>query len=286
MTPAHELTDALNGKWYTSYGMALCPAHDNRRTPSLSIGNGNDGKLLIKCFAGCSFLEIKDALERLGFWRHESGAAVSSLHQQKRLNNSIRARRIWDSSVNAGGTLAEKYLRQRKITARIPSTIRFNKSCWHSSGTYLPAMISKISGAQDFGIHRTFLDASGSKTSLVPQKAMLGTASGGYVKLSDGGNNLLVCEGIETGLSLLSGLISPVPTVWACLSTSGLKNLNLPQNLCHLIIATDGDHAGRQAGRILAERAVKLGTQVDMLHAPDHSDFNDVLNALGEIDED
>ena len=147
-------------------------------------------------------------------------------------------------------------------------------------------MISKISGAQDFGIHRTFLDASGSKTSLVPQKAMLGTASGGYVKLSDSGNNLLVCEGIETGLSLLSGLISPAPTVWACLSTSGLKNLNLPQNLCHLIIATDGDHAGRQAGRILAERAVKLGTQVDMLHAPDHSDFNDVLNALGEIDED
>lgn len=147
-------------------------------------------------------------------------------------------------------------------------------------------MISKISGTQDFGIHRTFLDASGSKTSLDPQKAMLGTASGGYVALSNSGNNLLVCEGIETGLSLLSGLISPEPTVWACLSTSGMKNLNLPQNLSRLIVATDGDHAGRQAGRILAERALKAGTQVDMLHAPDHSDFNDVLNALGEIDED
>jgi len=286
MTAAHELTDALNGKWYTSYGMALCPAHDNRHTPALSIGTGNDGKLLIKCFAGCSFFEIKDALERLGFWRHESDAAVSRLYQKKNLNNSIRARRIWDASVTAGGTLAEKYLRQRKITARIPSSIRFNKSCWHSSGTYLPAMISKISGAQDFGIHRTFLDASGSKTSLNPQKAMLGTASGGYVALSNSRNNLLVCEGIETGLSLLSGLVSPAPTVWACLSTSGLKNLNLPQNLNHLIIATDGDIAGRQAGRFLAERAVKLGTQVDMLHAPDQSDFNDVLTALGEIDED
>ena len=286
MITAHELTDALNGKWYTSYGMALCPAHDNRHTPALSIGTGNDGKLLIKCFAGCNFFEIKDALERLGFWRHGSGSGVSSLHPQKKLNNSIRARRIWDSSLTAGGTLAEKYLRQRKITAKIPSTIRFNKSCWHASGHYLPAMISKISGAQDFGIHRTFLDPSGSKTSLDPQKAMLGSASGGYVVLSNSGNNLLVCEGIETGLSLLSGLISPEPTVWACLSTSGMKNLNLPQNLSRLIVATDGDHAGRQAGRILAERAVEAGTQVDMLHAPDHSDFNDVLNVLGEIDED
>ena len=286
MTTAHELTDALNGKWYTSYGMALCPAHDNRHTPALSIGTGNNGKLLIKCFAGCSYPEIKDALERLGIWRAKSDDSVSRFYQKKNLNNSSRAQRIWDSSINAGGTLAEKYLRQRKITARIPSTIRFNKSCWHSSGTYLPAMISKISGAQDFGIHRTFLDASGGKTTLDPQKAMLGTASGGYVELSYSGNNLLVCEGIETGLSLLSGLISPAPTVWACLSTSGLKNLNFPRNLRHLIIATDGDHAGRQAGRFLAERAVTLGTQVDMLHAPDHSDFNDVLNALGEIDED
>ena len=82
MTAALELTDALNGKWYRSYGMALCPAHDNRHTPALSIGTGNDGKLLIKCFAGCSFFEIKDALERLGFWRHESDAAVSRLYQK------------------------------------------------------------------------------------------------------------------------------------------------------------------------------------------------------------
>lgn len=131
MITAHELTDALNGKWYTSYGMALCPAHDNRRTPALSIGTGNDGKLLINCFAGCSFFEIREALQRLGIWRQESRSPASRFYRDKSINNSIRARRIWDASLTAGGTLAEKYLRQRKITARIPSSIRFNKSCWH-----------------------------------------------------------------------------------------------------------------------------------------------------------
>ena len=31
---------------------ALCPAHDDQK-PSLSIGEGEDGQVLLKCFAGC-----------------------------------------------------------------------------------------------------------------------------------------------------------------------------------------------------------------------------------------
>ena len=34
-----------------------CTAHDDKN-PSLSIGEGADGKLLMFCFAGCSFEEI------------------------------------------------------------------------------------------------------------------------------------------------------------------------------------------------------------------------------------
>lgn len=33
--------------------IARCPAHDDRR-PSLSIAEGNDGRALLKCFAGCT----------------------------------------------------------------------------------------------------------------------------------------------------------------------------------------------------------------------------------------
>ena len=36
---------------------AFCPAHDDRNNPSLSVGVGEDGKVLLHCFVGCKFEE-------------------------------------------------------------------------------------------------------------------------------------------------------------------------------------------------------------------------------------
>lgn len=38
-----------------------CPAHPDRE-PSLSVGAGEGGRLLLHCFAGCAFREIVHAL--------------------------------------------------------------------------------------------------------------------------------------------------------------------------------------------------------------------------------
>ncbi len=47
-------------------GLARCPAHDDRR-PSLSLGQGRDGRALLRCHAGC---RTEDVLEELGLeWR-------------------------------------------------------------------------------------------------------------------------------------------------------------------------------------------------------------------------
>ena len=40
---------------------ACCPAHDDRN-PSLSIAEGDNGLVLLKCFAGCSYEAIRNAL--------------------------------------------------------------------------------------------------------------------------------------------------------------------------------------------------------------------------------
>jgi hypothetical protein len=64
--------------------LARCPAHDDR-TPSLSIRETTDGRVLLHCFAGCSFPEIARALHvrtsadsheprRQGIEAHEIGA--------------------------------------------------------------------------------------------------------------------------------------------------------------------------------------------------------------------
>ena len=63
---------------------------------------------------------------------------------------------------------------------------------------------------------------------------------------------LLVAEGIETGLSLLSGITKSRPRIWAALSTSGVAGLILPREPGEMVLAPDGDAAGRKAARKLA----------------------------------
>jgi hypothetical protein len=43
-----------------------CPAHDDNKTPSLTIRIGKNGKLIYKCPAGCTQEAIPAALQRLG----------------------------------------------------------------------------------------------------------------------------------------------------------------------------------------------------------------------------
>jgi len=65
--------------------------------------------------------------------------------------------------------------------------------------------------------------------------------------------------------------------IWAALSTSGMMKLKLPTRKGRLIVAMDGDPAGRKAGFSLAERAYQHGFDVFIMEAPQGQDFNDVL---------
>lgn len=68
---AETLTRLLNGrnvKTRQAAGnwMAICPAHEDGR-PSLAIRVGSNGKLMYRCHAGCSFGNIRKAIELLGY---------------------------------------------------------------------------------------------------------------------------------------------------------------------------------------------------------------------------
>lgn len=58
-----EFLDLLDGVKTTGRGRwaARCPAHPDRN-PSLSIAEGDDHRILLKCFAGCSAFEVCGAL--------------------------------------------------------------------------------------------------------------------------------------------------------------------------------------------------------------------------------
>jgi hypothetical protein len=61
-SPVTALLDRLSSAKSSRDGwIARCPAHDDR-TPSLSIAEGNDGRVLLKCFGGCSTDSVVSAL--------------------------------------------------------------------------------------------------------------------------------------------------------------------------------------------------------------------------------
>ena len=58
-------------RWHSDYKfIACCPAHDNRN-PSLSVTDIG-GKILLKCFAGCSQECVIATLRELGLWHSAS----------------------------------------------------------------------------------------------------------------------------------------------------------------------------------------------------------------------
>src|SRR5262245_47859167 len=62
---ALAITKALGGRWYGTYGMVCCPAHDDR-APSCKVMDdpGRSDGIDVHCFAGCDWRDIKAKLRR------------------------------------------------------------------------------------------------------------------------------------------------------------------------------------------------------------------------------
>jgi len=263
----------------------FAPHTPNTRTPALRLADGEDGRLLALCSAGCDFRDVAAALRSLGLADHgaafEPDPAALTARRAEEAEDRARATRralsVWADTIPADGTLAERYLRARAITGPVPPALRFAPSAWHMTAVRAPAMVAAVvMGNTAVGIHRTWLAEPGRKSDLIPAKAMLGPCKGGAVRLSDGAGPLVVAEGVETVLSLRDALCAPDARVWAALSTSGVAGLRLPDLPGALILAPDGDAPGRKAAETLARRAHALGWKVNIMKAPPGRDWNDL----------
>ncbi|MGJ3231735.1 MAG: DUF7146 domain-containing protein [Oceanicaulis sp.] len=287
MTGAQELTQELGGRWAGQYGTAACPVcqPDRRRDQNaLTLADGQAGLLLDCKKTGCAFVDILAAAGlRPGAYQPPDPARAAQREAERLADIAKRARRagrLWNESRPIVGTPAQRYLEGRGIRcAPLPKTLRFHPAAYHGAmGVRLPALVALVEGGDGFAVHRTYLRPDGSgKADITPDKAMLGRCAGGAVRLADGPGRLVVAEGVETALSLLSGLLDGPAAVWAALSTSGLRGLRLPDQRGNLTVASDGDDAGRAAARALAERAHALGWRVTIADPGDGRDFNDVL---------
>ena len=286
------IAQALGARKVGATWMARCPAHDDRE-PSLSIDEGPDGKVLVRCHTGCKQHAVISALRARGLWRgRRSWSASRGTDTGEKADPACvdrgrteTALGVWRASQPAKGTLVETYLRSRGITLAVPVSIRFHPGLKHPSGGIWPSMVALVTRGRDckpIAIHRTFLARDGSaKAPVKPAKMMLGLCRGGVVRLAEPQGVLMVGEGIETCLAAQQ---ATGHAGWAALSTSGLRTLELPADVREVIVLADGDYPGEAAAKSCAWRWKHEGRRVRLARAPRGFDFNDVLQGRAPSD--
>jgi putative DNA primase/helicase len=278
---AITIATALRGRRDGIGWMARCPAHEDR-TPSLSIRDSDEGKVLVHCFAGCEQERVIAALRSRGIWG-ETGQSSGFRHSAPRpgrddSKRTEEALAIWHSAAPAKGTPVEVYLASRGLRLPPPPTLRFHSGLRHRQGGLWPAMIALVTRGQDdvpVAIHRTFLAADGrGKAPVGEPKKMWGPCSTGGVRLGTATDDIMIGEGIETCLSAMQ--LKGYPA-WAALSTSGLRSLDLPHSVRDVIVLADGDEPGEAAALSALHRWRREGRRVRLESCPSGTDFNDFL---------
>jgi len=188
--------------------------------------------------------------------------------------------KLWRESLLAQGTVVERYLAQRGLVDAISPTLRYLPDCLHTpTGKRFMAMVAAVTlwpSRDVIAIHRTYLKPDGSGKIEHPQsRMMLGNARGGAVRLAPYCGRLGLAEGIETALSVQQATGLPM---WACLSTSGLQNVIVPDDVQEITICADNDPPGTRAAYAAAQRLKALGKHVRILTPPwAGADFNDMI---------
>jgi putative DNA primase/helicase len=284
---AETIAKALGGRKAGSGWITRCPAHDDR-SPSLSLRDAEDGKVLVRCHAGCDQYAVISTLKSRGLWTDNAPRVFidtfqHQLTQTKKLDRDNGKRTeaalsLWRVAQQADGTLVETYLGSRGLRLPATAVLRFHAALKHPSGDSWPAMIALVTRGSDdasVAIHRTFLGRDGARKAPVdPQKMMLGPCRGGAVRLAEPSDLLMVGEGIETCLSAMQATGNPA---WAALSTSGLRSLELPKDVRDVIVLADGDDPGEAAARDCAVRWKNERRRVRIARPPKGMDFNDML---------
>lgn len=282
---AEFLAIALGGQRCGQGWIAPCPAHDDR-VPSLSIRDAENGNVLIHCHAGCEQALVIDALRSLGLWEGAS-RGFTQLPTQRfaatdRQNRDAAKRTevalvVWRSAKVADGTLVETYLLSRGLNPPAPPTLRFHAGLKHPSGGVWPAMVALVTRADGtpIAVNRTFLAHDGNgKAPVEPAKMMLGPCRGGAVQLGEPCGVVMVGEGIETCFAVVQATGLPA---WAALSTSGLRDFDLPGDARNVIVLADGDEPGEAAAQDSARRWKREGRRVRIARPGQGLDFNDML---------
>ena len=288
MTGARDIVRALGGKWHGRYGMARCPAHDDRE-PSFSVRDMADGPAL-HCFAGCSFKDVVRQLKARGVWDETCcpDNAPRIAPPDRAIDGARRtdyARRLWDRAVPIAGTRAETYLRARGLALPPAGTaaLRYLPRLKHTpTGREFPCMIAALTDSTNrlVAVQRTYLGDDGrAKAPVMAAKMTVGPMGEAAVKLIEPqGETLALAEGIETALSAY--VLHFIP-VWATAGAGRLSKIAIPPHIRRLVIFADEGSQGRDAAAGAARAFGRRGLPVHVV--PPSAEFGDTAEDFNDV---
>ena len=277
---AAAIAAALSRKRIKARGgnyLVPCPCHHDRE-PSLSIRDGDRG-LIVNCFAGCGASDVLAALRQRGLLDNGPGErkqaptpAPEESDEHKRHQHN-KARWLWSKRQPLVGTIAETYLRGRKITCALPAPLGFLPS---RKPEHHPALIAAFALVDEpepgilstpcnvGSVHLTLLKPDGSgKAEIATPKIIVGSPRGLPIVLAPPNDllGLAITEGLEDALTAhqMTGL-----GAWAAGAAGFLPKLAdvVPNYIEAVTIYAHADKAGQEGTHKLAQELRRNGIDV------------------------
>ncbi len=246
---------AGTGKW-----VARCPAHDDSN-PSLSITHADSGKILLHCFAGCTY---RDILTAVGVERVTSIAPIVCKPKPDIAN---KASAIW---AHASQATSHEYLTRKHIQAHIAKIYR--------DSLVVPVRIGdELTSLQ-------FISASGEKKFLRG-----GKVKGGHAMIGKPNGTLCIAEGFATAVTIHETTGHAVAVAFNCGNLLAVtKSMHETYPRSRLILCADDDiwTDGNPGKTAATDAALSVGA---LLAIPKFgrkreegaTDFNDLALARG-----
>jgi DNA primase len=287
MSSAERITRAFGGDWHGDHGAIPTPGH-SAKDRGTTVRDGDDGDIFFYSFNGGDWRVLKDECRRRGLLsasarlpRPVPHCARRPMTEPQESQTVRQATAIWNKSLPIAGTPAETYLRRRGLICALPERLRFARLPYGRNGSLHPCLVAAVTDVRDqlTGIQRTFLNADGTAKAALPKpKLSLGRIRGGAIRLAPAAAELALCEGLEDALTLQQELGIGA---WAAAGVDNLRALQLPSEVCSVIIGADGDSAGDAGARAAGARFAKQGLVTRIIRPlPGHKDFNDELRGI------
>lgn len=244
---AEEVARRLGGRRNGSGWSARCPAH-NDRNPSLSISEGEGGRVLLHCHAGCAQEAVIDALRKVGMWpERERNLSKSAAKPMSRNDRPVEAPKAPSDSETRDDPAAPSHPQ----FGRPDSTFEY-----HDATGALIGLISRWDRNNDKTIRPAIPDGSGWRWAAFPAPRPL-------YRLPDisahTAKTVLMVEGEKTAEAARLILDELVVTTWPGGAEATAKADLAPLIGRNVVLWPDNDEAGQKAMRDVAARLLELG---------------------------